>query len=131
MNKTFKSEALVERLVREFLLAWNAADHRAVAGKFAASGLRVGAMGDIAHGRAEIENAFNKLFNGPFKGAKASCDFSIRFIAENIALVEGPLKITPADGSEVIQGYALDIWKKANHTWEIIEAHPKFYPPKR
>ena len=127
MSKTDEAEVL--RLENEFLGAWNRGDARGAAAVFAEDGVRIGAFGDVAQGRREIEAAYEKLLGGPMKGATASVEMKVRFLAVDVALVQGPLTIHPSGGAPPIRGYAVDIWRKQNGRWWLLEGHPKLFPP--
>jgi len=58
--------------VQAFSEAWSRGDAKAAASFFTEDGVRVGAMGDVQHGRAEVEAAYDKLLHGPFAGAKVT-----------------------------------------------------------
>lgn len=121
-------EAEVLRLEQDFLAAWNRGDARGASAPFADDGMRVGAFGDVARGRNEVEMAYEKLLHGPMKGARAEWAPAVRMLAPDLVVAEGALTIHPADGGKPARGYALDIWRKIAGTWRLIEAHPKLYP---
>ena len=114
----------------QFMAAWNKGDAKAAMAWIAEDSIRVGAFGDIAHGRKEIEAAYQKLFSGPMKGAQAKYEPSVKLYAADVAVAEGPLTIQPADGSAALQGYVVEIWKKKDGHWWLAEGHPKLYPPR-
>lgn len=122
-------EAEVLRLEREFIAAWNRGDAQAAAAVFAEDGTRVGAFGDVSHGREEIEAAYAKLLHGMMKGATADWQPSVRVLSADIAVARGPLVIHPAGGGSAIRGYAVDIWRKSGNRWQLVEGHPKLFPP--
>jgi uncharacterized protein (TIGR02246 family) len=121
-------EAEILRLEREFIAAWNKGDAHAAAAVYADDGTRVGAFGDVQHGRQEIEAAYVKLFQGMMKGATAEWEPSLRLLTTDVAVAQGSLVIRPAGGGAAIRGYALDIWKKNGGHWQLVEAHPKLFP---
>ena len=122
-------EAEVLRLEREFIAAWNRGDPHAAAAVYAGDGTRVGAFGDVSHGRQEIEAAYAKLLQGTMKGATAEWQPSVRLVSADIAVAQGPLVIHPAGGGSAIRGYSVDIWKRIGGHWQLVEGHPKLFPP--
>ncbi len=114
----------------QVLAAWQRGDAKGAVANLAEDAVRVGAFGDIQHGRAEIEAAYQKLFSGPMKGARVRWEPTVHFLASDVAACEGQLTIQPPDGAP-ISGYALDLWKKRDGRWWLVEGHPKFYPPRR
>jgi len=121
--------AEVLRMEHEFITAWNRGDAHAAAAVYAEDGVRVGAFGDVSQGRKEIEAAYAKLLHGMMKGATADWQPSVRVLSADVVLAEGPLVIHPAGGGSAIRGYAVDIWKKSGGRWQLLEGHPKLFPP--
>lgn len=122
-------EAEVLGLERDFIAAWNRGDAHAAAAVYVEDGTRVGAFGDVSYGRKEIEAAYAKLLQGMMKGATADWQPSVRLLSAEIAVARGPLVIHPAGGGSAICGYAVDIWKKSGSRWQLVEGHPKLFPP--
>ena len=122
-------EAEVVRLEQVFIGAWNKGDARVATSVYAEDGLRVGAFGDVSHGRREIEAAYQKLLNGSLRGATADWQPTVRLLAAEVAIAEGPLTIHPPGGAPILRGYAVDIWKKIDGHWQLLEGHPKLFPP--
>src|SRR6266699_3833661 len=83
-----------------FLEAWNEGDAKAAASFFAEDGVRVGAAGDVEHGRKEIESAYETLMHKTMPGAKATMDKgTIRMLTPELALWQGGLAIEKQDRS--------------------------------
>jgi uncharacterized protein (TIGR02246 family) len=122
-------EAEVLRLERDFIAAWNRGDAHSAAAAYAEDGIRVGAFGDVSHGREEIEAAYEKLLQGVMKGARADWQPGVRLVSADIAVAQGSLVIHPAGGGSAIRGYAVDIWRKSGGRWHLLEGHPKLFPP--
>src|SRR5262245_48500156 len=68
MPSSTDAEAIY-REIEAFSDAWSKGDAKGAALFYTDDGVRVGAMGDIEHGRAEIEAAYDRLLHGPFAGA--------------------------------------------------------------
>ena len=118
----------IRQLQRDFMSRWSSGDAAGCAALFAEDGVRVGARGDIEHGRTEIEQAYSRLFGGPFKGAKvASGAAVIRPLGEQYSLSEAPFTITTAAGA-TMEGFSVDVLHKVHGRWWILESHPKLYP---
>ncbi|MBI1798137.1 MAG: SgcJ/EcaC family oxidoreductase [Candidatus Eisenbacteria bacterium] len=119
----------IDQLHHEFLMHWSTGDADSCSALFTEDGMRVGARGDIQHGRAEIRAAYIKLFSGAFHGAKVSGGpSSVRMLDSGYALWQAPFTITPAQGPPM-EGYGVDLMKKVHGEWRILESHPKLYPP--
>lgn len=113
-----------------FADAWSAGDAIAAASYFAADGTRVGAFGDIQHGRAEIEAAYGRLLHETMPGAVVKQERgSVCILTPEFALWQGGIEITTAGGGASLQGYVVHVMKKVEGRWLILEAHPKLYPP--
>ena len=116
----------------KFLEAWNQGDTKAVASFFTDDGVRVGAMGDIEHGREEIASAYENLMHKAMPGAKAKMEKgTIRMLTPELALWQGGLEIQKTDGSTPMKGYVVQVMKRVNNKWMILEAHPKLFPPSK
>ena len=135
--------AAIEKLHQDFGAAWSRGDAHGATSVYAEDGVRVGARGDIQHGRAEIEQAYVALFHGPFEGASVGMGAAagpvpgagaglsaatIRLLGANYAVWQAPFTIVPANGPAV-NGYAIDIMEKRNGRWWVLESHPKLFPP--
>ncbi len=123
-------ESEILRLEREFMAAWNRGDALAAAAVFAEDGTRVGAFGDVAHGRREIEAAYDGLLHGRMAGAQAEWEPRVRMLSTDVAIASGPLTIRVPGGTP-LNGYGLDIWKRIDGRWQLVEGHPKFFPQPR
>jgi uncharacterized protein (TIGR02246 family) len=121
-------EAIIAE-TQAFATAWNAADARAAAAFYAEDGARVGAMGDVQHGRREIEVAYDKLLHGPFAGAVVTQERgSVRMLGPDLAVWQAGIQIQPAHGP-LMKGHIVQVMKKIGGRWLIVEAHPKLFPP--
>jgi uncharacterized protein (TIGR02246 family) len=96
---------------------------------FAEDALRVGARGDIQHGRAEIQQAYQRMFTGPFAGAQVTIrDGSLRMLGNGLALWRSGIEIVPSAGPP-LPGCAVDLLESREGRWWISESHPKLFPP--
>jgi uncharacterized protein (TIGR02246 family) len=117
--------------IEAFSVAWNKGDAKLAASFFADDGVRVGAMGDRQRGRPELEAAYDRLFRGPFAGARVSQERGIiRMLTPELAVWQGGLEIVPKDGPAMI-GHVVQVMQKVGSRWLVIEAHPKLFPPPR
>ena len=122
-------EAIIAE-TRAFEVAWNAADPEAAAAFYTEDGVRVGATGDTQQGRVEIEDAYRRLLGGPFAGASVTQERgSVRMLTADLALWRGCMQIKPATGGPIMNGHVVQIMKKVEGRWLILEAHPKLFPP--
>ena len=118
--------------IQAFSEAWSRGDAKGAASFFAEDGVRVGAAGDIEHGRAELEAAYDRLLHGPFAGASVTQERgTIRMLAPDLALWQGGMTIQPSGGAPPLKGYVVQLMKKVDGRWLVLEAHPKLFPPPR
>ncbi len=121
-----------EAIIREteaFAVAWSEGDARAAASFYVEDGVRVGAFGDVQHGKDEIEAAYDKLLHHTMPGAKVKQERgSVRMLSPELAVWQGGLEIVPADGISVLKGHVVQVMKKVKGRWLILEAHPKIFP---
>jgi uncharacterized protein (TIGR02246 family) len=115
--------------VAAFIEAWNRADAQAAAAFCTEDCVRVGAFGDIQHGRAEVQAAYESLFQHTMPGARARQERgNVRMLTQEYAIWQGGLEIIAPDGSSR-KGHVVQVMKKMDGRWLILEAHPKFFPP--
>ncbi len=116
--------------IRAFTDAWNRGDAKAAASFFTADGVRVGAYGDMQHGRAEIETAYGRLLHQTMPGAVVRQERgSVRMLSPDLAVWQGGLEIVPSGGVPALKGYVVQVMRKVEGRWLILEAHPKIFPP--
>jgi uncharacterized protein (TIGR02246 family) len=124
-----KEEQAIYKETELFLEAWNQGDAKAAASFYTDDGVRVGAMGDIQLGRQEIEIAYDNLMHKVMPGAKAKQEKgTIRLLTPELAIWQGGLEIQKPDGSAPMKGYVVQVMKRVNGKWMILEGHPKFFP---
>jgi uncharacterized protein (TIGR02246 family) len=123
----------VEAIYREidaFASAWSKGDAKAAAAFFTEDGVRVGAAGDVERGRVEVEAAYDRLLHGPFSGATVTQERgTVRILTADLALWQGAMQITPPNGRPPIKGFVVQLMKKVDDRWLVLEAHPKLFPP--
>ena len=118
--------------VQAFSEVWSRGDAKGAASFFTEDGVRVGAAGDVEHGRAELEAAYERLLHGPFAGATVTQERgTIRMLTPDLALWQGGMTIQPPGGATPIKGYVVQIMRKVAARWLVLEAHPKLFPPPR
>lgn len=122
-------ERAIRSELESFIQAWNAGDASRAAAFFAPDAVRVGAFGDIQHGREAIREAMDMLLHTTMRGARLRMQPEhIRMLSPEIALSGEEVEITLSDDS-VLKGYSLTVWKKVEERWLMLEAHPKLFPP--
>ena len=130
VKKMSEDEKAITELHDVFAAAWGRGDTEAAAATYTEDGVRVGAFGDIQHGRSEIKAAYDRLLGGPFKGATVSLgEQTVRMLGSGYAIWQASLEIRPAGGASPVRGYAVDVMRKAGGRWLTLEAHPKLFPP--
>jgi uncharacterized protein (TIGR02246 family) len=116
--------------IESFSKVWNAGDAKGAASFYTDDGVRVGAMGDVQHGRTEIAAAYDKLLHGPFAGARVTQERgSVRMLTRELAIWQGGMQIQPPGDRPPMKGHVVQLMKKAAGRWLILEAHPKLFPP--
>lgn len=122
-------EKLIFKTTDDFQQAWNKGDAYAASMFFTEDAVRVGAFGDIQCGRKEIERAYDKLLHETMPGATVKQNQeSVRMLTPELALWQGNIEIIPANGDSSMKGYVIQVMKKVNNKWMILEAHPKLFP---
>lgn len=112
-----------------FAEAWNKGEAKNAASFFTDDGVRVGAFGDIQHGRAEIEAAYERLLHQAMAGATVKQERgSVQMLSPDLAIWQGSIEIAPPVGSP-LKGHVVQVMKKIDGRWLILEAHPKIFPP--
>jgi len=116
--------------VDAFTAAWNLADPQRAAAFFTEDGVRVGAFGDQQRGRAELAAAYKKLFEGPMAGAAIHQQRgTVRLLTPDLAIWQGGIEVTGPGGAP-LKGHVVQVMKKVGNRWLVLEAHPKFFPPR-
>ena len=116
--------------VASFVEAWNTGDAGAAASYFTEDAARVGAYGDVQHGRPEIQAAYERLLHQAMPGARLSQERgTVPLLTPEIAVWQGGIEITPSYDAPSLKGHVVQVMKKADGRWLVLEAHPKFFPP--
>ncbi len=131
MLNTDEQEAIFQEM-EAFSAAWSRGDAKAAASFFTEDGVRVGAAGDVQCGRAELEAGYEQLLDGRFAGATVTQERgTVRMLTPDLALWQGGMTIAPPGGAPPIKGYVVQLMKKVQGRWLVLEAHPKIYPAPR
>lgn len=131
MPSTDEQESIF-REIQAFSAAWSRGDARGAASFFTDDGVRVGAAGDVQHGRAELEAAYEGLLRGRFSGATVNQERgTIRMLTADLALWQGGMTIQPPGGAPPLKGHVVQLMKKSDGRWLVLESHPKLFPPPR
>lgn len=115
-----------------FRQAWNKGDAKLVTSFFTDDAIRVdgvGATGKTQRGKKELEAAYVRLFHETMPGAQMKYlgKGEIRMLSPGLAVWQGNLEVVRTDGT-LLQGHVVEILKKINDRWLILEAHPKVSP---
>jgi uncharacterized protein (TIGR02246 family) len=106
-----------------FVAAWNKHDPEALAAFYTDDAVRVGASGEIAHGKKEIVASFAKLFHGPFAGATVKTgNNTVRMLGDDYALTGCTIDFGDR------HGYVVELVTRRDGKWLVLESHPKLYP---
>lgn len=126
---TTHDERAIRKQHADFAAAWSRGDAAALIEFFAEDSIRVGARGDMQHGRKEIAAAFERLLNGPFAGARVELsEGTVRFLGRDVALWQGRMEIVPGGDRATLRGYSVDVMIRVGSKWLILETHPKLFP---
>jgi uncharacterized protein (TIGR02246 family) len=127
--KTDDEQAIMNETA-SFAEAWSKGDANAAASYYTEDGTRVGAFGDIQNGRLEIEAAYDRLLHQMIPGAVVKQERgSVRMLTPELAVWQGGMEIIPAGGGSALKGYVMQLMKKVDGRWLVLEAHPKLFPP--
>jgi uncharacterized protein (TIGR02246 family) len=122
------NEGAIFNETEAFAEAWNKGDAKAAASFYADDGVRVGAFGDVQHGRVEIEAAYDRLLHQTMPGATVKQERgSVRMLSPDLAIWQGGLEIAPPGGTP-LKGHVVQVMKMVGERWLILEAHPKIFP---
>lgn len=115
--------------IEAFTEAWNKGDAQQAASFYAEDSTRVGAFGDVQRGRAAIQAAYERLLRQTMPGAKLRQDRGeVRMVVPGVAVWQGGIEIVPPDGGAPTRGHVVQVMRKVDGRWLILEAHPKFFP---
>jgi uncharacterized protein (TIGR02246 family) len=127
---TANDETAILEMHDRFTAAWSSAAIDKLLPLFTSDARRVGAAGDVQQTPAELRATFDRMLNGPFKGAKVSVERgTVRLLTPELALWEAPMTIELGGGKPPMRGHVHDVMKKVGGTWLILETHPKLFPP--
>lgn len=119
----------IERLHEDFLAAFARGDADACAACFAEDGVRVGSLGEVQRGRAEIRAGYAALLER-LKGARlALSNATTRALAPDVVLWQASMEIVPPAGRPAIRGHVVEVMRREGGRWLIVEGHPKLFPP--
>ncbi len=123
------SEKDVRAFVLEFADTWTHADKpEDVAAYYAVDATHVNPQGEWVRSRAELVPYFAPLVAGRTDGFDAAFDIeSVRFVTENVALVDGTIVIRGMPGRDgaVLERFAF-VLKKSGTRWEIAASRVMF-----
>jgi uncharacterized protein (TIGR02246 family) len=113
-----------------FAEAWSKGDAKAAASFYTEDGVRVGAFGDVQHGRSEVEAAYDALLHNAMPGAQVKQERgTIRMLSPELAIWQAGIEIVLPGGGPALKGHVVEVMKKVEGRWLVLEAHPKLFPP--
>ena len=122
-------EELLGALISDFQAAWAQNDAAAVAAAFTEEGDILTAQGH-AKGRAAVEERYNQVFAGPFKGTTIAVEMtSARLLQPDVAVTDGTYEISglkSPDGEDLplTQGLWTIVNVKTADGWRIGCSRP-------
>lgn len=126
--ETNEEQAVINETIA-FAEAWSKGDAHAAASFFTDDGTRVGAFGDVQHGRVEIETAYDTLLHQTMPGAILKQERgNVRLLAPELAVWQAGIEIIPPGGGPSLHSHVVQVMKKVRGRWLILEAHPKIFP---
>jgi uncharacterized protein (TIGR02246 family) len=123
-------EDMIRARTDEFEQAVSGGDAKAIGALFVEESDLVDQAGAMHHGRAAIEERYQKLFEGPYKGAQANLEItSIRFVRPDIAIVDGTYELNGMKSAEglplgIITGMYTNVSVKENGQWMVHCSRP-------
>jgi len=122
-------EKSIRAVIEAFGEAWSRGNAKEAASFFTEDAIRVGASGIVLRGRAKIEALYDKMLGTRMKGATVKYERgNIRKLSPELAVWQGGSVAVPAGDGPAVQGYEVDVLKKVDGRWLIIEGHPKILP---
>jgi uncharacterized protein (TIGR02246 family) len=115
-------EDQIRARIEEYELAYNNGEVEALGAMFVEDGDMIDPTGAMTHGRAALEERWQKMFAGPVKGTTNIDATSIRLIRPEIAIVDGTSQsfgMKAPDGTEIrnVPGMYSSVWVKRNGQW--------------
>jgi uncharacterized protein (TIGR02246 family) len=123
-------EDMIRARTDEFEQAVSSADAKAIGALFVEDGDLVDQAGAMHHGRMAVEERFQKLFEGAYKGAQANLEIaSVRFVRPEIAVIDGTYALTgmkSAEGQDLpaVKGMFTNVSVKQNGQWMLHCSRP-------
>jgi len=128
MNDTEVAAIIAE--TQAFVAAMNAGDAALAASFYSEDGRRVGAFGDVQDGRGEIASAYHRLLHETMSGTQFIQERgTVRMLSPGLAVWQGGLELVVPGSDLPIRGHVVQVMKKVEDRWLILEGHPKFFPP--
>jgi uncharacterized protein (TIGR02246 family) len=125
----FNDEQAIISETEAFAEAWNKGDAKEAASFYTEDGVRVGAFGDVQHGRAEIEAAYERLLHQTMPGARVKQERGdVRMLSSELAVWQAGMEIIPSSGGPPLKGHVVQVMKKVKGRWLVLEGHPKIFP---
>ena len=123
-------EDMIRARTDEFEQAVSNADAKAIGALFVEDADLVDQAGNMHHGRMAVEERYQKLFEGPYKGAQANLEISsVRFVRPDIAVIDGSYELSgmkSAEGQDVpaVKGMFTNVSVKQNGQWMLHCSRP-------
>ena len=126
-----RDEAAIRGLEQAYDTAWNAGDLRALVSLFANDAVLINPRGQIARGRAEIEQVMRRFLGGSAReSTHTTVVAEVNFLTDDVALVDGEATlegVTGPDGESeppLLHRFT-DVMIRAEGIWSI--AHVRAY----
>jgi uncharacterized protein (TIGR02246 family) len=127
MNETVIAEIIAE--TQAFAAAMNAGDATLASSFYTEDGRRVGASGDVQNGREEIAAAYDRLLHETMPGVQLIQERgTVRMLSPGMAVWQGGLELDVPGSDVPLRGHVVQVMKKVEDRWLILEGHPKFFP---
>ena len=115
-------EDMIRARLDEYEQAYTNGDVAKLGAMFVEDGDLIDPTGNLTHGRAALEERWQKMFAGPVKGTTNIEATSIRLLRPDIAIVDGTSQsfgMKAADGTEIrnVPGMYSSVWVKRNGQW--------------
>jgi uncharacterized protein (TIGR02246 family) len=114
----------------EFEQAVSAGDAAAIGALFVEDSDLVDQAGVMHHGRAAIEERYQKLFDGAYKGAQANLEITaVRFVRPEIDVIDGTYELNGMKSPEglplgIVRGMFTNVFVKQDGQWMLHCSRP-------
>lgn len=109
---------------------WKTNDGPAFASLFAEDGSLINPFGERADGRAALTAMYTEYFGGMLHGTTTSITLTtLRAIGDDHAFADADQMIYAADGEVVLALHVVNLLRRQNAEWRLVDSRPYAFPP--